>query len=197
MVLWRFIVKYAEEKPKVYGVLSFIERKTSNYSEIDFKSHDLGVLEKISPDFIRLDIIKWDPPEEFNRNPREIYTRFIQYVSNEEYWYAHEEIEELWKMESGQEKERLRKIILLLASMVHYQMNHLDVSRRLFRESVDYLIRDSLFSGDIKYSYPLSRELVLSLTDYLDKYTSHKQYEEYQAENKHGENYSLDGSKVT
>lgn len=168
------IVKYREKAEFPQGAISPIIRRASDYEEIDFKTTDLDIIQRISEDFMRLDILKWDPPEEVPLDIEENLKRFKAYVMNEEYWYAHEELEAIWKAENGPDKEILRMMILLMASMVKYQMSSMESAVRLFQESSSFLSRH-LYRGDnLYFSYPLPSELITSLMSYLDRYASNK-----------------------
>lgn len=192
MVIWRLIIKYKNEIEPDPDMLSFIKRKAENYIEVDFKSNSLKIIDRVPRDFISMDIIKWEPQENMKRDPMEIYDRFVKFVNDEEYWYAHEEVERFWDNETGKEKENLRSIILLMASMVHYQMGHEESSKRLYKDSLDYLLKSSILKKDYEFSYPANRELISCLMYYLHRYACDKQYKEDQTENQHCKNNSFD-----
>jgi len=183
MSLWRIIVKYNVpfEIPK--GAISPIIRNATNYSELDFKTKDLKTIEELPVNYIRLDIIKWDPPEEVPYDLDRNIKNFKKYVENEEYWYAHEEIEAIWSNSKGGNREIIQNIILLLAAMVHYQMNKQESFKKLFSTSLNELKEKSIIKSEIVYSYPLGREYVFSLVSYLDQYSRYEKYEENKAEN--------------
>ncbi len=176
-------MKYREQCDPPKGAISPLIRTTSTYRELDFKTGDLCIIGELKGNYIRLDIINWDPPEEVPYDLDRNIENFKKYIGNEEYWYAHEEVEAMWLNSEGEHKEILQNIILLLASMVHYQMNRPESSRRLFMDSMKKLKERGLIQSEIEYSYPLRREYVLSLLSYLHKYSRYEKNEENKAEN--------------
>ncbi len=73
------------------------------------------------------------------RDKEDIMRSVSALFSDEKYWEAHEVMESLWKHSKGDERKFYRGLILLSASMVHYQMLSFDKAIEMFNSAVKML----------------------------------------------------------
>ncbi len=59
----------------------------------------------------------------------------------ERYWESHEALESAWKQAEGDEKEILQGLILIAASLVHWQKNEMQVTLSVMKRARDKLMR--------------------------------------------------------
>jgi hypothetical protein len=59
----------------------------------------------------------------------------------ERYWESHEALESAWKQTEGDEKEILQGLILIAASLVHWQKNEKQVTLSVMKRARDKLLR--------------------------------------------------------
>jgi hypothetical protein len=59
--------------------------------------------------------------------------------NEERYWESHEALEIAWKNSSGTEKEVLQALILVAASLVHWQKNEKDVTLSVMKRAREKL----------------------------------------------------------
>ncbi|MGC8608265.1 MAG: DUF309 domain-containing protein [Thermoplasmata archaeon] len=73
------------------------------------------------------------------QDENDIMNNVAALFSDEKYWEAHEVLESLWKRSKGDEKKFYRGLILLCASMVHYQMLSFDKAIEVFNNAARIL----------------------------------------------------------
>ncbi len=73
--------------------------------------------------------------------------------NEQRFWECHEALEQIWRRESGQEREILQGIILTAAALVHYQRGRDQVSLSVFKRAYEKLRKYSglYFGIDINY----------------------------------------------
>ncbi len=87
----------------------------------------------------------------------------FDFFNEERYWESHEALEAAWKRATGDEKEILQGLILLAASLVHWQKNEKQVTLSVMRRA-----RDKLVSHQAEY-FGID---IAALTSRLDKILS-------------------------
>ncbi|MDX1972586.1 MAG: DUF309 domain-containing protein [Candidatus Sumerlaeia bacterium] len=68
------------------------------------------------------------------------YLRFLELFNNRSYYDAHEELEDLWIMEVGQEKNFYKGLIMMAISLEHLLRGRLEPAQRLHRDARVYLL---------------------------------------------------------
>ena len=100
----------------------------------------------------------------------------LSLFDEERYWESHEALESAWKQAEGDEKEILQGLILIAASLVHWQKNEKQVTLSVMKRARDKLVRHQAeFSGiDI-----------IALTNRLEEILSAQNPEFFKLENDH------------
>lgn len=82
-----------------------------------------------------------------------------RFLFNEErYWEAHTVLEDLWKASRGEKKEFMQALILIAASMTHYQMGETEIAIRMYKKAINKMKKNSYYSTleqlDEEFKYP-------------------------------------------
>ncbi len=147
---------------RMKGISSLIIRKRSYALEIDFHTdkpedafEQLRNITEVS-EFRHLNEENISYSKEYfqsvlNRED-EIISQARKLFSEERYWEAHTVLEDLWKASAGTRKKALQGIIIIAASLTHYQMGEFDVSHRMYSKGID-LIRQGTSKSPQEYGY--------------------------------------------
>lgn len=148
---------------KSIGTMSrTIVRRRSYATEVDFHTDDvkqsLNDLSNVSVVLEFRDIgedgKKYDEQyfksvaERENEILDEARTMFTQ----ERYWEAHTVLEDLWKISKGRKKKLLQGVIIMAASLTHYQMGEKDVSKKMYTKAL-HIVKQASGLSPFQYGY--------------------------------------------
>lgn len=159
------IVERSADLPAVRdmdGISSLIIRKRSDSIEIDFHTDNpdqaesrLREIAEVK-EFRRLneEPVSYDSEyfQSILASEADIIRRARTMFLEERYWEAHTVLEDLWKASEGPKKKTLQGIIIVAASMTHYQMDELDIAERMYGRALA-LIREGTGKSPGDYGY--------------------------------------------
>lgn len=147
---------------EISGISSLIIRRRSYALEIDLHTSD--------PEKVLYELCKISEVREFrklNKEGNQYSEEYFQLLlkeqdmiihkarimfKDERYWEAHTALEDLWKVSSGKRKTLLQGIIIIAASMTHYQMEEPDIAERMYTRGLN-LIRTGSGKEPKSYGY--------------------------------------------
>lgn len=150
---------------KIPGITSLITRKRSYAMEVDLHTDDPErVKVKLSDiaSLIEFRILNEDSitynAEYFNsvlNSESVIIDQAREMFRQERYWEAHTALEDLWKASRGSRKKTLQGIIIVAASLTHYQMDEFLVAEKMYTKALS-LIESGCGLAPEEYGYKRS-----------------------------------------
>ena len=158
------------------GCTDIIIRKFSYGTELDFHCKTRGILRQLQKRFslartqeLNEDNSGLGEPRipEIRARAKDIIRAANLLISQERFWEAHTVIEDLWKSYDDPKKKFYRGIILLAASMTHFQMGKEGIARTVYEKARNILIFSGMASGLLEqvpeeFRYPVKFEIEIT-----------------------------------
>ncbi len=152
------------------GNESLIVRKGKMHMEFDLRFSSVGEgLEYVATHLAAEDLCVFKRGETLPLNTAEDVRNAITYgfysMQEEKYWLSHEIFEDLWRHFQGDVSTFFHGVILICVSMVHYQMENMANSMRIFRTAKGILCNFIREAGNWNFEYPLPGNMLQSLKE--------------------------------
>lgn len=152
------------------GISSLIVRRRSYAVEIDFHTDSPARSRELLERFSNIEDYR-DITEEGTKYGPDFFRSILEHesgiieearkmFSQERYWEAHTVLEDLWKALEGSRKRLVQGIIILAASMTHYQMGEMETAEKMYGKSISMMTEgmEGVNAADIvghRFHYPV------------------------------------------